>query len=92
MTTLSPQPPAPDAVTLALPFSPESAAVARHQLRDWLRGLGAGGEQLDDARLVVSEATVKTHLKHTMSKLRLSSRAQAVVVAYETGLVVPGAS
>jgi DNA-binding NarL/FixJ family response regulator len=42
------------------------------------------------ARLVVSEATVKTHLKHTMSKLRLNSRAQAVVLAYETGLVIPG--
>ncbi|GIF20319.1 DNA-binding NarL/FixJ family response regulator [Actinoplanes tereljensis] len=42
------------------------------------------------ARLLVSEATVKTHLKHTMSKLHLSSRAQAVVLAYETGLVVPG--
>ena len=55
MTTLSPQPPDSDAVTLALPFSPESAAVARHQLRDWLRGLGAHGEHLDDARLVVSE-------------------------------------
>jgi anti-sigma regulatory factor (Ser/Thr protein kinase) len=55
MTTFSPQPPASDPVTLALPFSAESAAVARHRLRDWLRGLGAGAEQLDDARLVVSE-------------------------------------
>ena len=42
------------------------------------------------ARFVLSEATVKTHVKHVMSKLGLNSRAQAVVVAYETGLVVPG--
>ncbi len=55
MTTLSQQAPAPDPVTLALPFSAESAAVARHQLRDWLHVLGTGGEQLDDARLVLSE-------------------------------------
>jgi DNA-binding NarL/FixJ family response regulator len=40
-------------------------------------------------RLVLSEATVKTHVKRLMGKLRLSSRAQAVVVAYETGLIVP---
>ncbi|MBB5800427.1 DNA-binding NarL/FixJ family response regulator [Saccharothrix ecbatanensis] len=40
-------------------------------------------------RLVLSEATVKTHVKHMMGKLALSSRAQAVVVAYETGLIVP---
>lgn len=55
MTTLIPQPPAPGPVTLALPFSPASAAVARHRLRDWLHGLGADGESLDDARLVLSE-------------------------------------
>ncbi|GII84718.1 DNA-binding response regulator [Sphaerisporangium siamense] len=40
-------------------------------------------------RLVLSEATVKTHVKHLMSKLDLNSRAQAVVVAYESGLVTP---
>lgn len=33
---------------------------------------------------------MKTHLNRTMTKLALGSRAQAVVVAYETGLVKPG--
>jgi DNA-binding NarL/FixJ family response regulator len=41
-------------------------------------------------RLGISEATVKTHLNRTMTKLGLDSRAQAVVIAYETGLVIPG--
>ena len=34
-------------------------------------------------------AHLKTHVKRLMAKLRLSSRAQAGVVAYESGLVVP---
>ncbi|MET9251097.1 response regulator transcription factor [Nonomuraea sp. NPDC003709] len=42
------------------------------------------------ARLCVSEATVKTHLNRAMTKLNLSSRAQAVARAYESGLVTPG--
>ncbi|WP_433443694.1 response regulator transcription factor [Nonomuraea sp. CA-141351] len=42
------------------------------------------------ARLCVSEATVKTHLNRAMAKLNLSSRAQAVAMAYESGLVTPG--
>ena len=44
------------------------------------------------AGLQLSEATVKTHVARILSKLQLRDRAQAIVVAYETGLVTPGAS
>jgi DNA-binding NarL/FixJ family response regulator len=40
--------------------------------------------------LLVSDATVKTHVARILSKLGLRDRAQAIVVAYETGLVTPG--
>lgn len=40
-------------------------------------------------KLHVSEATVRTHVTHILSKLDARSRVQAVVMAYESGLVVP---
>lgn len=42
-------------------------------------------------RLFISEETVRTHVKRVLHKLGLRDRAQVVVYAYESGLVVPGA-
>ena len=41
-------------------------------------------------QLFVSVATIKTHINRLFAKLRITSRVQAVVLAYESGLVVPG--
>ena len=44
------------------------------------------------AELYLSTATVKTHVTRILAKLDLRDRAQAVVLAYESGLVEPGAA
>jgi DNA-binding NarL/FixJ family response regulator len=41
------------------------------------------------SRLVVTEETVKTHVSHVLRKLRIRDRTQAVIAAYESGLIVP---
>ena len=54
-----------------------------------LLGRGLSNAELAKA-LTLSEATVKTHVARIFAKLELRDRAQAVVLAYETGLVTPG--
>lgn len=56
-----------------------------------LMGRGLSNTELADT-LTLSEATVKTHVARIFAKLALRDRAQAVILAYETGLVTPGNS
>ncbi|MCC5476697.1 response regulator [Streptomyces sp. NPDC059680] len=71
--------------------APPDLAVLTSRETEVLKLTARGLSNVEIAdRLYISEATVKTHLNRTMSKLDLGSRAQAVVLAYETGLVTPG--
>jgi DNA-binding NarL/FixJ family response regulator len=60
---------------------------------DVLRRLGAGLSNAEIAtRLHLGEATVRTHVGHVFAKIGARDRAQAVVFAYESGLIQPGSS
>jgi DNA-binding NarL/FixJ family response regulator len=80
------QPPAP---ARAEPLAVEELTRREREVLDLL-ARGLSNPEICEA-LVISEATTKTHVARILQKLDLRDRVQAVIYAYETGLVAPGA-
>jgi DNA-binding NarL/FixJ family response regulator len=86
-----------DRVGRRLPSSATTAPAAFAELtereREVFELLARGLSNAEIAELlVVGDATVKTHVSNVLMKLGLRDRVQAVVLAYESGLIAPGAS
>jgi DNA-binding NarL/FixJ family response regulator len=76
-----------------LPTQPDSLSWLTERETEVLRLIAEGLSNSEKAeRTSVSYETVKTHVSRILSKLGLRDRTQAVVVAYETGLVAPRAA